>query len=136
MTRRSATRSREQEIDGSSGRHLIRRGEYGKRGGSRVVNVGGCRRPVMAWYAKFDGIDGSAQHKDHKAWCNASNVNMRGNKAGGGGTGVGRVGGKMHLDDISLGIMTDKALPKLLEAAVKGQVFKTVEIQGTATYGS
>ena len=41
----------------------------------------------------------------------------------------------MHLDDISLGIITDKALPKLLEAAVKGKVFKKVEIHGTATYG-
>ena len=89
----------------------------------------------MAWYAKFDGVDGSAQHKDHKAWSNVSRFNMGGHKAGGGGTGVGRVGGKMHLDDISMGIMTDKALPKLLEAAVKGKVFKKVEIHGTATYG-
>ncbi len=24
------------------------------------------------------------------------------------GTGVGRVGGKMHLDDISMGVITDK----------------------------
>ena len=60
---------------------------------------------------------------------------MGGHKAGGGGTGVGRVGGKMHLEDVSLGIITDKALPKLLEAAVKGKVFKKVEIHGTATYG-
>lgn len=30
---------------------------------------------------------------------------------------AGRVGGKMHLDDISLGIATDKALPKLLKEA-------------------
>ena len=29
----------------------------------------------------------------------------------------------------------DKAAPKLLEAAVKGKVFKKVEIHGTATYG-
>ena len=89
----------------------------------------------MAWYAKFDGVDGSSQHKDHKAWIGVASVNMGGQKAGGGGTGVGRVGGKMHLDDVSLGIITDKALPKLLEAAVKGKVFKKVEIHGTATYG-
>ena len=89
----------------------------------------------MAWYAKFDGVDGSALHKDHKAWINVNSVNMSGHKAGGGGTGVGRVGGKMHLEDISMGIITDKALPKLLEAAVKGKVFKKVEIHGTATYG-
>src|SRR5262245_40747378 len=89
----------------------------------------------MAWYAKFDGIDGSAQHKDHKNWTNVSVVNMSGHKAGGGATGVGRVGGKMHLEDISMGIITDKGLPKLLEAAVKGKVFKKVEIHGTATYG-
>ena len=89
----------------------------------------------MAWYAKFDGVDGSSQHKDHKGWCNASSVNMSGHKAGSGGTGVSRIGGKMHLEDVSLGIITDKALPKLLEAAVKGKVFPSVEIHGTATYG-
>ena len=89
----------------------------------------------MAWYAKFDGVDGSSQHKDHKGWCNANRVNMSGHKAGGGGTGVSRVGGKMHLEDIALGIITDKGLPKLLEAAVKGKVFSKVEIHGTATYG-
>src|SRR5262245_29657975 len=89
----------------------------------------------MARYAKFDGVDVSSQHKDHKNWINVACCNMGGHKAGGGGTGVGRVGGKMHLDDISLGIITDKALPKLLEAAVKGKVFKKVEIHGTATYG-
>ena len=33
-----------------------------------------------------------------------------------------RVGGKMHLEDISLGIITDKATPKLLDAATKGAV--------------
>ncbi len=89
----------------------------------------------MAWYAKFDGVDGSGLHKDHKAWCNLASVNISGHKAGGEGTGVGRVGGKMHLEDITMGIITDKALPKLLEAAVKGKVFKKVEIHGTATYG-
>jgi len=90
----------------------------------------------MAWYVKFDGVDGSSTQKDHKTWCVASRVNMSGQKAGGGATGAGRVGGKMHLDDIAVGIMTDKALPKLLEAAVKGQVFKKVDIHGTATYGN
>lgn len=88
----------------------------------------------MAWYAKFDGVDGSALHRDHKAWCNVASVNMSGHKAGGEGTKVARVGGKMHLEDITMGIITDKALPKLLEAAVKGKVFKKVEIHGTATY--
>ena len=89
----------------------------------------------MAWYAKFDGVDGSAKHKDHDKWCGVASVNIGGHKAGGGGTGVGRVGGKMHLEDISMGIISDKATPKLLEAAVKGKVFKKVEIHGTATYG-
>jgi type VI secretion system secreted protein Hcp len=89
----------------------------------------------MAWYAKFDGVDGSSAQKDHKKWCSVASVNMGGHKAGGGGTGVSRVGGKMHLEDISLGIISDKATPKLLEGAVKGKVFKKVEIHGTATYG-
>ena len=71
----------------------------------------------MAWYAKFDGVDGSSKQKDHDKWSNISSVNMGGHKAGGGGTGVGRVGGKLHMDDISMGLISDKALPKLLEAA-------------------
>ena len=41
----------------------------------------------------------------------------------------------MGFEDISIGIISDKATPKLLEAAVKGKVFKKVEIHGTATYG-
>jgi type VI secretion system Hcp family effector len=88
---------------------------------------------IMAWYAKFDGVDGSGSHNVHKAWCNVASLNMSGRKAGGDGTGVGRVGGKMHLEDITMGITTDKkALPQLLDAAVKGKAFKKVEIQGTA----
>jgi len=88
----------------------------------------------MAWYAKIDDLEGSAQHKDHKGWCNVAVCSLGGHKAGG-GTGAGRIGGKMHLEDVTLGIITDKAFPKLIEAAVKGKVFKKVEIEGTATYG-
>jgi len=89
----------------------------------------------MAWYVKFDGVNGSSRKKDHIHWIEAASVNMGGHKAGGGGTGVGRVGGKMHLEDITIGIINDIGTPKLLEAAVKGKVFKSVEIHGTATYG-
>jgi hypothetical protein len=32
---------------------------------------------------------------------------------GSAGSGVGRVGGKMHYDDVSVGIVTDKGVPKL-----------------------
>ncbi len=90
----------------------------------------------MAWYAKFDGIDGSASQKLHQGWINCASVNVGGHKAGGGGTGVGRVGGKMHLEDISIGIISDRAVAKLLEAAVKLKVFRTVEIHATALTGN
>ena len=33
------------------------------------------------------------------------------------------------------GVTGGKSLPRLLEAAIKGKVFKKVEIHGTATYG-
>ena len=89
----------------------------------------------MPWYVKFDGIDGSATQRNHVHWTNAVTANIGGHKAGGGGTGVGRVGGKMHLEDISIGIINDRGVPKLLEAAIKGKIFKKVEIHGTATYG-
>lgn len=89
----------------------------------------------MAWYVKFDGINGSSSKRDHIHWINAVSVYMGGHKAGGGGTGVGRVGGKMNLEEIVVGIINDIGTPKLLEAAVKGSIFKKVEIHGTASYG-
>jgi type VI protein secretion system component Hcp len=86
------------------------------------------------WYVKFDGIDGSASEKMHFGWCNADSVNLGGHKAGGGGTGVGRVGGKMHLEDVSIGIISDRATAKLLEAGVRGKVFRTVVVHGTVPH--
>jgi type VI protein secretion system component Hcp len=88
-----------------------------------------------AWYAKFDGIDGSASEKLHVGWTKCASMNIGGYKAGGGGTGVGRVGGKMHLEDVSIGIISDRSVPKLLEGAVKGKVFRKVEIHGTVPNG-
>jgi predicted ribosomally synthesized peptide with nif11-like leader len=40
-----------------------------------------------------------------------------------------------QLDGVTGETASLKSLPKLLEAAVKGKVFKKVEIHGTATYG-
>jgi len=37
-------------------------------------------------------------------------INIGGHKAGGGGTGVGRVGGKMHLEDVSMGIINPRVI--------------------------
>ena len=88
----------------------------------------------MAWYVKFDGIAGGSSNRHHFTWCNAASVNIGGHKAGGGGTGVGRVGGKMHLEVVSIGIIDDRALPKLIEAAVKGHIFPKVQIHGTAIH--
>src|SRR5262245_1318132 len=93
----------------------------------------------MPWYVKFDGIHGSSSKRNHVHWIDAATVTMGSVKAGGGsssvGTGYGRGGGKMRLDDVSIGILNDIGTPRLLEAAVKGKVFKKVEIHGTANYG-
>ncbi len=48
---------------------------------------------------------------------------------------MARVGGKTHFEDVSIGIINDRALPKLLEAAVKGELFNKVQIHGAATVG-
>src|SRR5690349_13673541 len=88
----------------------------------------------MPWYVKFDDIKGSSKAKDHVHWINAVSVNMGSQRAGGGGTGVGRVGGKMHLEDISIGILNDIGTPELLAATVRGKVFKKVEIHATRTF--
>jgi len=87
------------------------------------------------WYVKFDGVDGSSTTEGYEGWSDVVGVGLGAEELRAGDTGVARVGGKMHLEDVTLGIITDKAMPKLLEAATKGKVFSKVEIHGTATYG-
>ena len=89
----------------------------------------------MAWYVKFDDLYGSSTAHLHLGWCNAANVQMASRERVGGGAGVGASGGRFSLNDISVGILSDKTAPRLLEAAVKGKVFKKVEIHGTAKSG-
>lgn len=48
---------------------------------------------------------------------------------------MGVTNGKMRIADVSIGITSDRSVPKLMEAAVKGRIFRTVEIHGTALSG-
>ena len=91
----------------------------------------------MAWYAKFDGIDGSALHKDHKGWINVSHCEHEGEQ---GRRGRHRRGTRWRQDaprrHLARHHHRQGAARSCSKAAVKGQVFKKVEIHGTATYGN
>jgi hypothetical protein len=72
---------------------------------------------LAAWYAKFDGVDGSSQVKDHKGWVNFVSVlpALGPDTTSGPGT-------------LIVVVMDTKATPKLLEAATKGKVFMSVRL--------
>jgi type VI secretion system Hcp family effector len=89
----------------------------------------------MALYIKFDGIEGEAQDKDHKAWTDLQSLSWGLSKSGEGATGQTRRRGVVTVHDMSCTKEVDKSTPKLAEAVCSGKVFPKVEIHDTATYG-
>ena len=87
----------------------------------------------MAAYIKFEGVDGEAKDKDHKAWSDLVSFGQGIHQPGGGATGPTRRRGDVILDDISCSKELDKASPKIAEAVCKGKVFGKVEIHVTAS---
>jgi len=87
----------------------------------------------MAGYIKFEGIDGEAQDKAHKAWSDILSFSQAIAKPGA-GTGQSRRRGDVVLDDLLITKEIDKASPKLAEATCNGKVFPKVEIHLTASY--
>ncbi|MBC2713118.1 MAG: type VI secretion system tube protein Hcp [Desulfosarcina sp.] len=88
----------------------------------------------MAAYIKFDGVDGEAQDKDHKAWSDLASFSQGLHQPGGGATGAARRRGDVILDDLTCAKGLDKASPKIAEAICKGKVFPKVEIDLTASF--
>jgi len=95
-----------------------------------VVSVGSA-----AWYAKFDGVDGSSKQKDHDKWCNVQVVNLGGHKAGSGS--AARLGGRLrgNVENVEVSIVkeVDASTVPLLEACVKGRSFATLLLDGSRT---
>jgi len=87
----------------------------------------------MAAYIKFDGVDGEAQDKDHKAWSDLLSFSQGMQQPGSGATGATRRRGDVIVEDISLVKELDKSSPKIAEAVCKGKVFPKVEIHLTAS---
>ena len=96
-----------------------------------VFAVADCCRGAVFGY--FDEVAGVPMDPLHTDWPRIDSLLVPSDSDG---TPQGtRLHGTMGFEDISIGIVSDKATPKLLEAAVKGKVFKKVEIHGTASYG-
>ena len=88
----------------------------------------------MAAFIKFEGVDGEAMDKDHKAWSDLASFVQGIHQPGGASTGPTRRRGDVILDDIVVSKDLDKASPKIAEAAIKGKVFPKVQIDVAAKY--
>ena len=89
----------------------------------------------MALFIKFDGVDGEANDKDHKAWSNLLSFSWGLHKAGAGATGATRRRGVVTVEDVVISKEYDKSSPKLAESVCMGKIFPKVEIHDTTTYG-
>jgi len=90
---------------------------------------------LTGMYIKFDGVDGEAQDRDHRKWCDAISFSQ-GQSLPGDGTGATRRRGNVVFEDIVVIKELDKASPKLAEAVCKGKVFPKVEIHLTRQYAN
>jgi type VI secretion system secreted protein Hcp len=89
----------------------------------------------MAAYIKFEGIDGEAQDKDHKAWSDLMSFSQSMHPSRAAGTGATRRRGDVILDDIvTLQRTGQSRASRLAEAVCKGKVFPKVEVHLTASY--
>jgi len=83
----------------------------------------------MAAYIKFDGIDGEALDKGHKAWSDLFSCSQVIHRAGGGATGAARRRGSAQIEDIRCAKLLDKASNKIAESVCLGKIFPKVVIE-------
>lgn len=89
----------------------------------------------MSAYAKYDGIDGEAEDKDHTAWIDILSIDWGAHKPGGGATGQSRRRGAAVVEDVTLTMEYEKSSPKLQEKCLMGEIIPKLEMDLTSTYG-
>jgi type VI secretion system secreted protein Hcp len=85
---------------------------------------------LAGMFIKFEGVDGEAQDKSYRGWCNALSFSQ-GQSLQDSVTGATRRRGNVVFEDIVVVKELDKASPKLAEAVCNGNVFPRVEIHLT-----
>ncbi len=95
--------------------------------GAIVLTSASLNDAYGAAFVKYDGIDGESKDANHDTWIDVLNVDW----------GVTRSDEKKgpSIGTFSLTMEYDKASPKILEAALKGEVIPKLELDLTATYG-
>lgn len=89
-----------------------------------------CAPAALNAYMKIDGAPGESMEPKHMGWIEVSSPQLdqiRNSMTVGSATG-GAGAGKIKFNEFTIKKRTDKATPKLLEAAVKGKVFHEVVI--------
>ena len=88
----------------------------------------------MAAFIRFEGVDGSATERNHKAWSDIESFNLGMHQPGGTSAGQTHRRGDVVVDDMIVSKKLDKAGLKIAEAALKGKVFPKVEIHVVAPF--
>ena len=86
-----------------------------------------------AAFVKYDGIDGESKDENHDKWIDVLSIDWGAHRPEGGATGASRRRGGVVVEDLILVKEIDKATPKLMESALKGEVIPKVEIHLTAS---
>jgi len=90
---------------------------------------------MMAYFAKYAGIDGESDDTNHSKWIEILSIDWGAQKPGGGATGQSRRRGAAVIDDLTITMKYEKASPKLQEKCLKGEVIPKLEIELTTMFG-
>ena len=86
-------------------------------------------------FAKYDGVDGESQDANHDGWVNISGYEWGAERPGNATTGQTRRRAAAVIDDFVVTFDYEKASPKLLEKALRGEIIPKLEIELTAVFG-
>ncbi|MHA2330033.1 MAG: Hcp family type VI secretion system effector [Candidatus Hodarchaeales archaeon] len=107
----------------------------GKAFVSTVISDDVIPNHSMAYFAKYEGIDGESKDANHDKWIEILSVDWGAHKPGDGATGPSRRRGAVVIEDLTIIMEYEKASPKLQEKCLKGAVIPELEIELTTMFG-
>ena len=90
---------------------------------------------TMAYFAKYDGIDGESIDDSHDKWIDILSIDWGVHQPTAGASGMSRRRGSAEVDDMVITFAYEKSAPKLAEKCLMGAVIPRLEIELTADFG-
>ena len=89
---------------------------------------------MMAYFAKYDGIDGESNDAGHNNWIEIQSIDWGAQKSISGVSGISRRRAAVDIEDLVITMAYEKASIKLQEKCLKGVVIPRLQIELTTMF--